>query len=312
MTTPANVARDTVTRSIRAFVRHAPPRGRGIALAHAWTRRNPPDQRSFTSRERGGAHLCCDLRDELSRVIFYRGWVDRDLEAWINGWLRPGDVYVDVGAHIGYLSALAARTVTPSGSVIAFEPADDTFARLSAAFVGPGFTHVRTVHAAVADTSETRVLYAAAGEWQHQAYRNSLHPGDGLVPTSDVRVVTLDEAIERPRIRLLKVDVEGGETAVLNGACHLLAAQRCDALLVELNPPALGRAGESVAALVGQLEGYGYEPYRISEQGRLRRWDPVVVEGEFADAVFLPGKPAGGSYPADARNSRAWRKRSMT
>lgn len=288
MFTPSIIMRDAVTRSVRAIVRYVPPQGRGIALAHAWTSRNPPDQRLFVSRERGGALLRCDLRDELSRVIFYRGWVDRGLEDWISGWLRPGDVYVDVGAHIGYLSALAARTVTRSGSVIAFEPSPETFAKLSAAFAGASFPQVHAVNAAVAESVGKTVLFAAAGTWQHQSYRNSLHPADGLAPASEVRVVTLDEELGDSRVRLLKVDVEGGEPAVLSGACRLLSDRRADALVIELNPPALARAGATVGALVGELEGYGYEPHQISEGGGLRRWDPVVVQGEFADAVFLP------------------------
>lgn len=289
MGVPSNFAKDVVTRSIRFFVRRVPPQGRGIALAHAWTRRNPPDDRQLVSKEPGGAQLRCDLRDELSRVVYYRGWVDRGLEDWMRDWLRPGDLYVDVGGHIGYLAALAAQAVGRSGRVIAFEPAPDTFAKLSTAFPAPEFPQVCTVQAAVADRAGKTVLFAAAGEWQHQAYRNSLHPADGLAPTSEVQVITLDEELGEERVRLLKVDVEGGEPAVFSGSDRLLAAHRCDALVVELNPPALGRAGATVEALVAQLNGYGYEAHRISEDGSLLRWDPVVVEGEFADAVFLPG-----------------------
>jgi FkbM family methyltransferase len=288
MAPPSDLVKDAITRSVRIFVRYVPPRGRGINLAHAWTRWNPPDDRQIASREPGGARLRCDLRDELSRVVFYRGWVDRGLEGWMRHWLRPGDAYVDVGAHIGYLTAMAARVVGHTGQVIAFEPAPDTFAKLSAAFRGAGFPQVRTVHAAVADTGGEQVLFAAAGEWQHQAYRNSLHPAAGLAPAAEVKVVTLDEELGNQRVRLLKVDVEGGEPSVLAGADHLLTDQRCDALVVELNPPALARAGASVAAVVEQLGRCGYEAHRITEDGGLRRWLPVVVEGEFADAVFLP------------------------
>ncbi|MGI9119211.1 MAG: FkbM family methyltransferase [Acidimicrobiales bacterium] len=288
MDAASDLAKDVVTRSIRFVVRQTPPRGRGINLAHTWTRLNPPDDRQFVSLEPGGARLRCDLRDELSRVVYYRGWVDRDLEAWMVGWLRPGDLYVDVGAHIGYLAALAANVVGRSGRVVAFEPSPDTYAKLSAAFIASSFPHVRAVHAAVADKAGHTVLFAASGAWQDQAYRNSLHPGDGLVPTSEVEVVTLDEELGDARVRLLKVDVEGGELAVLSGTRRLLSDRRADALVVELNPPALARAGATVSNLVGQLQGSGYDAHRIIEGGRLQRWEPVVVEGEFADAVFLP------------------------
>lgn len=257
-------------------------------MAHTWTKWNPPDDRQFVSAEAGGARLRCDLRDELSRVLFYRGWVDRDLEGWMTAWLRPGDVYVDVGAHIGYLSALAARAVGPSGQVFAYEPAPDTFAKLQGAFDRGRFPQVRSVQAAMGDVEGERVLFAAAGPWSHQAYRNSFHPAEGLEASAAVNVRTLDGEHHDHRVRLLKIDVEGGELSVLAGATRLLGEHRCDALVVELNPPALARAGSDVVSLVDLLEGYGYRAHRLRGEGAPPRWDPVVVDGEFADALFLP------------------------
>lgn len=288
MGTSSDLLKDTIAKAVRFVIRGVPPRGRGMVLANAWTRRYPPSDRHLTSVEPGGARLQCDLRDELSRVVFYRGWVDQGLESWIRAWLRPGDLYVDVGAHIGYLCALAAQSVGLQGTVIAFEPASDTFTKLSSAFAGPQFPHVRTIQSAVGDRTGPMAFFSATGAWRHQAYRNSLHPAEGLVATSEVQVVTLDGELGDERVRLLKIDVEGGEAAVLTGAELLLRSHGCDALVVELNPPALSRAGTSVGTLVDRLEAYGYQAHRFTVDGELVRWNPIVVEGEFTDAVFLP------------------------
>ncbi len=279
---------------IRAIVRHVPPRGRGIRLAQAWTSLRPPDGVPYISREPGGARLRCDLRDHLSRVVYYRGWMDAGLETWIRSWLRPGDVYVDVGAHIGYLSALAARAVGPQGRVVAFEPSPESWERLRAAFDPSHFPQVDAVNAAVASGPGEASLFAAADGWEHQAYRNSLHPAAGLRHLATVRTVSLDSMFPADRLRLLKIDVEGGEQAVLAGAEALLRTGRCDALVVELNPDALARAGSSVAGIVTYLEAMGFVAHRCRANGALERWQPVDVQNEFADAVFLP---AGGAPP---------------
>ena len=273
---------------LRAIIRNVPPRGRGIRLAHTWTRLRPPDGTLFVSEESGGARLQCDLRDHLSQIVYYRGWMDVGLETWIRDWLRPGDLYCDVGAHIGYLSALAAEAVGPTGRVVAFEPSFATFTKLRAAFDPDRFPQVEVVNAAVAASPGQASLFTADGDWQHQAYRNSLHPGPGLRHEANVATVTLDGIFASDRIRLLKIDVEGGEEAVLAGAQALLAERRCDALVIELNPPALSRAGSSVATLVERLRAAGFAAHRCRPDGTVALWERVEVTGEFADAVFLP------------------------
>ena len=100
--------------------------------------------------------------------------------------------------------------------------------------------------------------------------------------------MTLDGRFPSDRLRLLKIDVEGGEAAVLDGAAVLLAGRRCDALVVELNPEALARAGSAVSDIVDRLGAAGYAPHRCDPDGRLRPWSPVTLDGEYADAVFLP------------------------
>lgn len=285
----ASKGRRIVSAGIRSAIRYIPPRGRGIRLAHAWSRRVPPDASLYVSRERGHAQLRCDLRDELSRLIYYRGWVDLGLESFVRRWLRTNDTYVDVGAHIGYMAALAATAVGPSGRVVAFEPSPDTFDKLAAAFESPDLGQVEVVHAAVAGADGQATFFTTAGGgWAHQAYRDSLHPADGMTTRTQVRTVSLDGYFPNERLRLLKIDVEGGEEAVLVGGKELISTGRCEALIVELNPEALARAGSSVPTLIGQMRAAGYRSHRCRSDGTLQPWWPVDVTTEFADAVFLP------------------------
>src|SRR3954466_12200742 len=118
---------------VRSAIRHVPPRRRGIRLANLLKERVPLSDPVRLSSEPSGMQLRCDLRDELAFVIYYRGSVDWGLESWMQRWLRPGDTYIDVGAHIGYLVSLAVERVGRSGRIDAFEPNPETFAKLDAA-----------------------------------------------------------------------------------------------------------------------------------------------------------------------------------
>jgi FkbM family methyltransferase len=284
------LVRHAVPPVLRALIRHMPPRRRGIRLAHAWTRWSTPDDRLFVSREPSGLRLRCDLRDELSRVVYYRGAVDRGLERWLATWLRPGDLYVDVGAHIGSIVSLAASAVGSTGRIVAFEPSPDTLAKLRQAVQESGRTNIQVRPEAIGAATGTAEILAPRGHWAHQSYRASLVPASGLGGGIRVPTVSLEEVFGQDRhlIRLLKIDVEGHERSVLRGARQLLTGRRCDAVLLELNPAALAGAGATVDDLVADMDEAGYRPFRIEPDGTPRSWRPTVPIDTFADAVFLP------------------------
>jgi len=70
------------------------------------------------------------LPEPASVQIFLEGQMDPNLTDFLCHTLKSGQVFVDVGAHLGYFSLLAGRLVGPSGHVLAFEPAPETFALL--------------------------------------------------------------------------------------------------------------------------------------------------------------------------------------
>ena len=274
---------------VRAAIRYLPPRRRGLRLARAWLRLTSHRPALALSREPSGLRLRCDLRDELAATIFYRGWVDRELETWLGRWLRPGDTYVDVGAHIGFYVSLALATIGPSGRVIAFEPLAESYEKLSASVreVSGRYPNVEIHRAAVGAAPGEATLFGPAAGWKHQTYRASLVAAADRTPSGRVPVVTLDDALGGTSCRLLKIDVEGSELEVLRGGRSFLSQQQADAVLMELNPNALAAAGTTPDEVVALLAAHGYRPHRIDGRALVPR-DGISVAGEFADVVFLP------------------------
>lgn len=175
--------------------------------------------------------------------------------------VRTGDVVADVGANIGLYAVALARRVGPTGRVIAYEPdaANAALLRRNLALNGAG---------GVVDVREVAVG-SERGELPFLSDRQqSRFDPSGA---ARVRVVTLDDELER--LALLKIDVEGFECAVLEGARSLLADERrrprrifVEAHLARL--PELGRTEQDVTSA---LERAGYRVTELSFDGLLAR-----------------------------------------
>ncbi|HEU4559584.1 MAG TPA: FkbM family methyltransferase [Longimicrobium sp.] len=131
--------------------------------------------------------------------------------------LRAGDVVWDVGAHKGYMTLAAARTVTPEGHVVAIEPASDNRNLLKRHVRWNRLSNVRVLGVALADYDGTARF---GGSGSSVTYR--IGRGDEVVTVRTVSTLIENENVPRPSI--LKIDAEGAEGAILRGACSNLPA----------------------------------------------------------------------------------------
>lgn len=144
------------------------------------------------------------------------------------------DTVIDVGAHIGSF-AMAVAPHVHRGAVHAIEPANESFAVLQANIAANKFGHAQAHRLALSDERGTVRLYHAPASWGHTI----VGPHPGAPPAyEDVPTDTLGSFLEKNRIRsvdYLKMNIEGGEYAVLLGApTDVLRSIRC--MLVELHP----------------------------------------------------------------------------
>lgn len=184
----------------------------------------------------GPTELLLDIRDDTGRLQYFFGEpYEPDVVRLLATHLREGDVFLDVGANLGFFTLLAARLVGQSGRVEAFEPHPDAQAALTHLAERNGVSGRITLHrAAVGETAASRVpLYLtdasvlSALSPQHAPGR----PSEEFRSAIDVPMTTLDEWARAspslvPRVRLAKIDVEGSEHGVIRGALGLLAQCR--------------------------------------------------------------------------------------
>lgn len=145
--------------------------------------------------------------------------------ALLSGLLRPGDVFVDIGANIGYYTLLAARVVGPAGRVVALEPGRENLRLLCANVASNSFTNVNVLAVAAGAQAGTLPLFESPTNMgDHRLY--AVDQRDHY----DVEVVTLDDQLEQMALvpSVVKIDIQGYEYQAMSGLARTLAAvDRC-------------------------------------------------------------------------------------
>lgn len=172
-----------------------------------------------------------------------------------------GGVVLDVGANVGIYTVIAAERVGPQGRVYALEPDPANFSLLceNVALNGYG-DRVVVLQKAVADASGQRRLV------QHDVNLGLHHLNDDAeleghwVSSTMVETVSLDGLIEAERLErvdVVKLDVEGAEGLVVDGARRLLASERLT-VFSEWRPDSLRTLGYDPVGLVDRLRRLGF------------------------------------------------------
>ena len=186
---------------------------------------------------------------------------DRSFQ-WSLAMIRPGDTVVDAGANIGLWALSAARRVGGQGRVIAFEPVARNFERLQEHVRMNEMTQVRCESSALSNQPGPAVMYVRTAGHSGLA---SLVAHEGLDETTDVRRVTLDDYCAEHgigRVDVLKVDVEGGELQVFEGAQALLGGPEAPLIMFEMDDRLAAPFGSSFGRVRAALAGWGYTVYR--------------------------------------------------
>jgi FkbM family methyltransferase len=169
--------------------------------------------------------------------------------------LRPGDLFADVGANVGSYTILAAGA---SGADCAsFEPSPVTFAHL--------LDNIRLNHLESKVTAKNIGIGASAGVL---AFTSGLDTVNHIVAEHEivsnaieVPVEPLDAVLSGSLLTIMKIDVEGFETEVLNGAGHTMAGSSLLAVIMELNGSGL-RYGYDEEKIHRRMRDWGFKPAR--------------------------------------------------
>jgi len=199
----------------------------------------------------------------------YMGLLEFHDMAFLLHILKPGDMFVDVGANVGVYSVLAAKNA--GADVISFEPIPSTFSKLQRNIEANGVKdRVDLKRYGVSDKPGSLHFTATMDVVNHV-----LKPGQQADPswTVEVPVGTLDDLVLARKPVLCKIDVEGYEWPVLNGASSLLSSPSLKAVIIELNGSGskFGFDEDKIHAL---FVSHGFAPYRYEPFSRQLKEEP--------------------------------------
>ncbi len=202
-------------------------------------------------------------KDSILCKLIFDGFEESE-QLFITRFLKPGDIFLDIGANIGLHSVFAAKILQDNGHVYAFEPSKKTFERLQKSIAINNFADsISAFNAGISDKKEKLMLNESADghdAWNSFAALNHVN----LSNKYEVQTYRIDEFITENnifsnKISLIKIDVEGWELMVLKGFGNMLIDANFNAcFLVEFTEQNTFSAGYSSRELYGYLTALGY------------------------------------------------------
>ena len=227
-------------------------------------------------------------REFIQAQIVHHGVYEPQIASVLAHLLQPGDVFVDVGANIGNHTLVAAGL----GAVVhAFEPVPRLVESLRA---NVSLNHlegrVTVFNAAVGDRQGTAVLHVAT---RGDDGSHSIIPGVEArsIAAERVAVVALDDHFagrDRGAPAVVKIDVEGFEAKVLDGAAGLLSGPRPPVVIIETADRLAEHIGESASSVLERLLARNYLLYVIPEDGPLVPVMPDRISGDMLNYLACP------------------------
>jgi len=195
-------------------------------------------------------------RQELYYHIDGKEWWEKE-KRLMSPYVGIGDVAVDVGANLGFMSGILSSMTGASGQVHSFEPSPQTYAKLQDVIRANHYSNVTAYNLGCGTSEETLTLYCP-----ESSGNASLHPTTGIQEANPkqytVRIAKMDDFLgpKLDRLDFLKIDTEGYEPEVLGGAIELLKRFK-PVIYIELGS-LYAESSEKAASLLRNL-GYTFD-----------------------------------------------------
>ncbi len=212
-----------------------------------------------------------DLRNPTHRWIVYGYYEGPGFIPWARRWLRHDSVVVDSGANIGQV-LLYLAPILRSGSWVAVEPHPVARKWLEECLLRQGTWNVRVEAFGLGEKEGRGCL---SEDWGGDSVGSHTYLKDG---SGDIPILSLDQFAEKnsiTKIRLWKLDMEGGEAAALRGAENLFHRKAIEALVIETD-------GERFPETLDAMRKLGFSCYSWHGKPIVR-----VPEKFFGNVLFI-------------------------
>jgi len=240
-----------------------------------------------------GLRLWVNLCDKEEGNLYYGVEFEPDEMAIVKKLLKPGDVFLDIGASIGRYTLFASGLVGDAGIVHAFEPASYAYEVLQKNIELNARSNIVTNQLAVSDLSGEAELFLNLDS----GLTGLGNTGRGhITGTEIVQSITLDEYIGQrkiSRVDFLKIGVEGYEGRVLRGGEHLIESNHDLTVLCELAEKNFKPLNLSVNEVIEWMRERGFDVWEIDRENRqLIKLEKARISDQNYNFIFVrPGTP---------------------
>lgn len=217
---------------------------------------------------------------------FYKLFIEAQEIQYLQNYVKPGEVVIDIGANVGFFTKRFARWVSDGGFVIAVEPETSNFHQLQRNLERSGTSAVARAFKGVAAEHPGLLKLSV----------NPIHPGDHKIGPEgiDVTAFTIDELVQKEeatRVCLIKIDVQGAEEQVLRGARETIQRDH-PAIFVEIDDKALRKMDSSAEQVVTWIMNFGYVIQPLGKNSQktqisLSELLKMCSNGQYLDLLFI-------------------------
>jgi FkbM family methyltransferase len=222
------------------------------------------DKQGLWFKTKYGFSVYSNLKNRILELDVKAAWEDME-SGFILDNIKEGDVFIDVGANIGYFSMLAAKK--KAAKVLAIEPAPNTFTMLDMNIQHNVLTNVIETFNVALGSKDGKVKFVSSlGPKNHIEYETeNIHEG---LPAIDVDIITLDGMLrsrkEIEKINFIKVDIEGAEYAFLLGAQKTIEVFK-PMILMEIQEHRLVKYNVTARQIFNFMDNLGYKYLLVTE-----------------------------------------------
>lgn len=231
----------------------------------------PKNSTLLVSTLRYGIRMRLDITEYLQAHLYVFGDYELPTIRFLRSVLRPGAVCLDIGAQMGYLTLAMATAANKTTIVHSFEPESTNAARFRENVQLNDLTNVTLHQTAVSTVDGALKLYLSndRNAGTHSTVFIESNVSTEYVEIPAIRLETFASSHSLPSIDIIKIDVEGAEIDVINGAIGVLQ-QHKPIVITELSDHLQQARGQTCTEFKELMQTYGYKPYSINDNGTLR------------------------------------------
>lgn len=245
-----------------------------------------------------GMKLCLPLVDSNARFLYFFGTLSHEeypLTRYLALNLHPDDVFYDVGANFGFYTFLAASIIKQNGEVHSFEPNPLCFSSLEKTKDHNDLTQVILNNVGLYSSNGSKTFYGREVSFYNgsagYSLKSDVSPDKKYFSIFEIKTKTLDTYVNEKKVpTVIKIDVEGGEADVIDGAREVLLKYKPTIIMEVWND---NQGSPHSRNAVQKMFELGYVAFAIDEQGRtdsIGRDAIFSFESSIKNYIFKYGK----------------------